>query len=418
MTAMPPPDAGDLIRRDFRRQSGLRITASQAARLWNLDPASVERTLDALVDAKFLDRGTDGRYGLATLEPRSWLRRIARPAVLGWFVLAHAFAHAVLPMRGSIAPGPLIGDWTPAVLYIVSMTGFLVAALGLIGARRLMPAISPLLVVSSVLSLVAISRLGDAGLWIGAAGDLVFLPIGLWRGYAGWPITGHAHGRVWRTLSVVGGIALVAYVGLAAALWPWHRTWGSSESELAMALPGDPTPRHPMMEIQHAVTIDGPPEAVWPWLVQLGQDRAGFYSYDWLERSFGVRIHNAAEIRPEWQSRAVGDFVRATQPGYLGGLFGNDLGWRVTAVEPNRAMVLEHWGAFVLLPTEDGRTRFIIRSTTSNPAIPAWAAAVDLLAFQLPHFIMERRMMLTIKERAESTGVQRVEVRSTVQFAG
>jgi hypothetical protein len=70
-------------------------------------------------------------------------------------------------------------------------------------------------------------------------------------------------------------------------------------------------------------------------------------------------------------------------------------------VEPERALLLEHWGAFVLLPEEGGRTRFLIRSTISHPQIPAWAAALNLAAFQLPHFIMQRRMMLTIKALAE-----------------
>jgi len=136
-------------------------------------------------------------------------------------------------------------------------------------------------------------------------------------------------------------------------------------------------------------------------LVQLGQDRAGFYSYDWLERAFGANVHNVAEIRPAWQRRQVGDFVRATQRGYLFGLFGTDPGWRVTALQEERAMVLEGWGAFVLRPTEDGRTRFIIRTRISNPSIPVWASALEFMAFELPHFVMERRMMLGIKALAE-----------------
>jgi len=93
---------------------------------------------------------------------------------------------------------------------------------------------------------------------------------------------------------------------------------------------------------------------------------------------------NADAIHPEWQSRAVGEMVYAT-------------------LEPERALVLKNWGAFVLLPMPDGRTRFLIRSTISNERIPAWAAALNLTAFELPHFIMQRRMMLGIKERAERT---------------
>jgi hypothetical protein len=89
------------------------------------------------------------------------------------------------------------------------------------------------------------------------------------------------------------------------------------------------------------------------------------------------------------------------QPDYLGGLFGHDLGWTITALETERAMVLDHWGAFVLQPLEDNRTRFIIRSTVSDSSIPVWASVLEFLTFELPHFIMERRMMLTIKALAE-----------------
>jgi hypothetical protein len=107
------------------------------------------------------------------------------------------------------------------------------------------------------------------------------------------------------------------------------------------------------------------------------------------------------EIRPEWQTRAAGDRVFATQPGYLGGIFDERPGWRVMHAEPNRALVLENWGAFVLLPQPDGRTRLLIRSTISHERIPAWAAALNLTVFELPHFIMQRKMMLTIKARSE-----------------
>ena len=76
----------------------------------------------------------------------------------------------------------------------------------------------------------------------------------------------------------------------AAISLPWHRSWGVTDVERAAALPGDRSPRTPQLEIMHGVSIDAPPEAVWPWLVQIGQDRAGFYSYDWLERCFGDRL--------------------------------------------------------------------------------------------------------------------------------
>jgi hypothetical protein len=204
----------------------------------------------------------------------------------------------------------------------------------------------------------------------------------------------------WQIAKDVVGLAFLAWIAVAAGTWPWHRTWGASPSEWALTLAGDAELRTPQFELLHGVTIDAPPSAVWQWLVQLGQDRAGFYSYDWLERLFLVDIRNINEIRPEWQERHVGDNVPATQAGYLGGVFGERPGWTVALLEPERALVLRYWGAVVLLPSEGG-TRFLIRSTISSDQIPVWAAALNFAAFQLPHFIMQRRMMLSIKERAE-----------------
>jgi hypothetical protein len=326
--------------------------------------------------------------------------RLGIVRVLGWLVIGHALSHAVLPLRGSLAP-TLTGDWVPVVLYSVSLVGFLAAGLGLLGLRPFDRGISPLLVLASGLSLVAIARLGDSTLWFGAAFDVVLLAVGLWRAYGGWP-DHPRHGRVWHVAGVIGGFALLLYVAAATLLFPWHRTWGSTPDEIMMALPGDGPTREIALEIQHAITVEAPPERIWPWLMQVGQDRAGFYSYDWLERAFGAEVHNVEELRPEWQTRHVGDFVRATQPGYLGGVFGDHFGWHVIEIDPPYAMVLDHWGAFVLQPREDGRTRFIIRSTMSHPEMSTWASALNLLAFQLPHFIMERRMMLTIGALAEA----------------
>lgn len=320
---------------------------------------------------------------------------------LGWLAIAHGLAHAVLPLRGLGALTSVTGDWIPVGLYGIATVGYVASGLGLLGLGPAVGVVSPLLALASGLSLAGMLVLGQAALLPGALLSGAWLILAVWRGAVGWPARGPTHGPWWHRVATAMAVALLAYVGAACVLWPWHRVWGSTREELVLALPGDRVDRDPAFEIQHAVSIDAPPEAVWAWLVQLGQDRAGFYSYDWLERAAGVDIHNVFEVRPHWQVRQVGELLPATQAGYLGGIFGGPLGWRIDSVEPGRALVLRNWGAFVLRPTADGRTRFIIRSTITNPRIPVWAAMLNFGVFEVPHFIMERRMMLTIKALAE-----------------
>src|ERR687883_994491 len=95
-------------------------------------------------------------------------------------------------------------------------------------------------------------------------------------------------------------------------LHPWFMNWGSTPEERTMVLPGDTAP--PETSFTRAITIDAPPSAVWPWLLAIGQDRAGFLSNDYLENLTGADIHNADTLRPEWQQRAVGDRVPMGSP--------------------------------------------------------------------------------------------------------
>ncbi len=319
--------------------------------------------------------------------------------ILGWLVIAHGVSHAVLPMRGLLA-FTLAGVWQPIAIYSISMVGFVAAGLGLLGMRPMDYFISPLLVLASGLSLVGIFVLGDPSLSVGAICDVALLLVGLWRAFVGWP-SHPTHGRVWHVAAVTAGFTFVTYVGVAAFSYPSHRTWGSTREELVMPLPGDAEPRERAFELQHAVTINAPAEDVWAWLVQIGQDRAGFYSYDWLERVIGLGIRNVAEVRPEWQTLQAGDVIRATPANYLGGLV-DEVAWTVSDITPERVLVLDNRGSFVLRQISDERTRFIIRSRTGDRERSVWASAASLLGLQLPHFIMQRRMMLTIKELAEA----------------
>jgi hypothetical protein len=324
--------------------------------------------------------------------------------LLGAGLVLHGLANAVLPLRGIDMAAP--GVWMPAMtaLYVMAIVGFVAAGLGLLGVRPLGRFVIPAAWVAGLSALAAQQRDPAADLWAGIVLSTT-LPVMATLYAVTSPDTGQrpATATLWtRTVDVLG-LAFLAWISVSALTWPWHRAWGADAQEWRLALPGDRSPRTPSLEILHGVTIDAPASAVWPWLVQLGQDRAGFDSYDWLERFFGADVHNVAEIRPEWQSRRVGDHVYATQPGYMGGLFGGRPGWVIDVLEPDRALVLRNWGAFVLVSRPEGDTRLLIRSTISHERIPAWAAALNFTAFELPHFIMQRRMLLGIKALAERT---------------
>jgi uncharacterized protein YndB with AHSA1/START domain len=167
----------------------------------------------------------------------------------------------------------------------------------------------------------------------------------------------------------------------------WHLRWGAEPADETRELPGDQLLPEHATQILHAVTIDAPAEEVWPWLAQLGQDRGGFYSYEWLENLAGCEMRNADRSHPEWQHREVGETVHLHPAG----------GLRVSVFEPGRALGLEGWATFALKPAGPGRTRLIARG-----AVPrgVGAAAYGLL-MEIPHFLMERRMLLGIKKRAE-----------------
>ena len=207
---------------------------------------------------------------------------------------------------------------------------------------------------------------------------------------------------------VVGGAAAVA--AYAFFVRPWHLRWGTTAEEASKALPGDDLVAAPQVNVTRARTIAAPPEQVWPWLVQLGQDRGGFYSYDWLENVIGADIHNADRIVPAFQQLAVGDSVRlASQARY-----GDDAVMKVAWIEPNRVLVLrapqgalvggrpfDFTWTFVLEPLGDGRTRLLVRSRYAYG--PGLRAGLANRVFLEPiHFVMERRMLLGIQARAEA----------------
>ena len=186
---------------------------------------------------------------------------------------------------------------------------------------------------------------------------------------------------------------------LVAVYWmgihPWMTNWGSTAAERQMTLPGDNLIPVGAGQSTKAITINAPPDIVWQWLVQIGQDRAGFYSYTWLENILGADIHNADEIHPEWQHLAVGDGAwRMLPPDYLWGV-GNDSVRQVLISEPGHTLVLEMWGAHVIVPINEHTSRLIVR----GQAVPA--GLVTTMVVEPVVFSMQRRMLLGLKARAE-----------------
>jgi hypothetical protein len=195
-----------------------------------------------------------------------------------------------------------------------------------------------------------------------------------------------------------GAAALATY---ALLIRPWHLRWGATDEEVNMPLPGDELVANPKLNSTHAITIYAPAAAVWQWLVQIGQDRGGFYSYTWLENLVGCDMKNASRIVPEWQELRVGDEVR---------LHPKAPPLRVLAIEPNIAIVLEKCWTFFLRSIDTKTTRLIVRGRGEfNPDLKNSFLTLILWRgiFEPAHFIMERKMLFGIKERAEANaGVQ------------
>ncbi|HEV2712900.1 MAG TPA: hypothetical protein VGU26_07370, partial [Gaiellaceae bacterium] len=198
------------------------------------------------------------------------------------------------------------------------------------------------------------------------------------------------------------GWVIPLYVVGAIAARSWMDRWGSTTGERCRSLPGDELV--PDAEEQtHAITINAPPEVVWPWLVQMGQGRGGFYSHDRLERIVGADIRNADEVHPEWQDLRVGDLVRT----YRRVARFEPLGWIVAAVaqhrllivhEPARGGVINSSWAFVLEP-EGGRTRLLSRWRFRHRG--PMHTALKRLVFDPAHFVMETGVLRGLKARAE-----------------
>ena len=207
--------------------------------------------------------------------------------------------------------------------------------------------------------------------------------------------------------------ALIALI--AAEAWGWlhllGRTWGSTGEERLRYLPGDDLVKDPRLVTNHATTIRASAEEIWPWLVQMGWHRGGWYTYRWVDRLlFPANAGSADSILPEYQDLKVGDRIPDGPPEA-------DCFYEVKLLEPNKLLVLRSWThlpkelrrydrnrmewtwAFYLDELAEHETRFLFR-VRGNLA-PVWLRTLYHAAIVSVDFVMGRSMCLGLKSRVE-----------------
>ncbi|MDR2380193.1 MAG: hypothetical protein LBE08_03305 [Bifidobacteriaceae bacterium] len=191
-----------------------------------------------------------------------------------------------------------------------------------------------------------------------------------------------------------------AALGTAAA-WRWQLRWGATAAEQRRPLPGDDEVPMPSLQTTRAIGIGAPPAAVWPWVVQIGQDKAGFYTYSWLERVAGLDTRTGEAVVPEWQRVEAGDAVALAE----------GLALKVVRAEGDRALVLtaptdapatragvEFSWSFALEPEGPTGTRLVVRE---RYAWSKWRIGLAIKAVAWAGFAVNRAMLLGIRDRAE-----------------
>jgi hypothetical protein len=203
-------------------------------------------------------------------------------------------------------------------------------------------------------------------------------------------------------LQIIGALFAVGILGVVAIvlLMPWMDRWGATQDEISGSFTGDELVPSPRITYTRAISINAKPKEIYPWIVQLGAEKGGMYSYSWFETNIlQCELINADRIHEEWQNLRVGDPMKMC-PGTFG-----PPPYEIAILKPNQAIVMGHkengswieaW-QFNLVPQNDGTTRLVIRSRSAAQGL-LW----DII--RPGEFIMMRGMMLGIKERAENLG--------------
>ena len=183
----------------------------------------------------------------------------------------------------------------------------------------------------------------------------------------------------------------------------WHLRWGATDAEVVSAMPGDEIVPDASFTATRAITIAAPPEEVWPWIVQIGTGRAGFYSYDLFDNAARP---SADHILPEFQETQMGDWVP------MSSTVNQTTAFKVKAFQPNQWLLWAKphstW-SWQLTPVDGGRTRLVTRLKEQYPwrSSPG-LALLTLILFEFGDFPMMRRLLVGIRQRAERLNAERV----------
>ncbi|MEC3918710.1 SRPBCC family protein [Nocardia sp. CDC160] len=192
--------------------------------------------------------------------------------------------------------------------------------------------------------------------------------------------------------SAVGGLA----VGYRLFVRNRCLTWGATAEEAGKGMPGDGLLSEPDLVTTRAITISATPEQIWPWLVQMGPGRGGAYTYDWVENLLGLDMHSASEVLPEFQDLAIDDILPMGKTGPR---------MRVAILSRPYAFALastdHHWVWAFELYESDGGTRLLSRNRIKLPNHGVLQRFFYMFVMESGSLIMERKMLLGIKERAE-----------------
>ena len=177
-------------------------------------------------------------------------------------------------------------------------------------------------------------------------------------------------------------------------------SWGASSAEVAARLPGDELLAEADGVATRAIEIEAPASAVWPWIAQMGPSpRGGAYTYDWIENVLGLDMRSADRVLPEFQNPKVGETI-----GY------GSSRMRVERVEPERVLAWRsedgNWVWTFVIEPRNGSTRLISRNRFRLPTL---AARLGMLPMEPASLLMERKMLLGIKQRAERLTVSRLQ---------